>query len=389
MRVGLFTNAYHPFISGVVNSVDLIRKGLLKRGHTPFVFAPEYKGYKDEHAGVFRFRSLDMSRKVQFPIPIPFSTKLFPMIAKMDLDIIHSHHPLLLGDVGVYFSRKLKVPMVYTFHTQLEQYSHYIPLNQAMVKTLARSAIVNYTQKCDLVIAPSPTIRELLDEYEVETRVETLENAIDISAFEGGDRAKIRRRHGIGEHEMVAMYAGRIGLEKNLEFLIHSFASLPETLPARLLLVGSGLELPMLRELVEQLKADDRILFTDRVDYHEMVHHYAAADLFVMTSTTEVKPLVVLEAMSASLPVVAVAACGTEDTIEHGVTGLLCDLDQQAYRQLLVEALSQPDRLKQMGAKARQTVTRYSIDQYTDRLLALYQELTAGEYGAYKAVEAV
>lgn len=391
MRVGQFTNAYHPFISGVVHSVDLIHQGMNKRGHTSFVFAPEYRGYQEESEAVYRFRSLEMSRKVRFPIPIPFSTRLFPLISNLGLDLCHSHHPLLLGDVAAHFARKLKVPLVYTFHTQFEEYSHYIPLGQSMVKTLARSTITAFTQKCDLVIAPSPTIRRLLEDYEVGCPVETLENAIDLKAFSRGNGHKIRKRLGLPAEATVAVYAGRIGREKNLAFMLNAFARLSTGVDWRLLLVGNGAELELLQAQAQTLGLAGRVIFTGPLEYSEMPDLYAAADLFVMTSTTEVKPLVVIEAMAGGLPVVAVAACGTEDTLTHESDGLLSDLDEERYGRQLKRALESPEQRERWGRNARRTASRYGIESYTQRLESLYGELIARKRrgGDYEAVRAV
>ena len=375
MRVGQFTNAYRPFISGVVHSVELIHQALSQRQHASYVFAPEYRGYEDQQDQVFRFRSLEMSRKVKFPIPIPFSTKLFPMISKMGLDVLHSHHPLLLGDVAAYFRRKLGIPLVYTFHTQFEQYSHYIPFGQSMVRNIARNTIVAYTQKCDLVIAPSPTIRKLLDEYQVTCRVETLENAIDLKPFQRSHSPAVRTDLGLPQHAFVAVYAGRIGKEKNLEFLLRSFARLQVDRDWRLLLVGEGAELASLREFTGELGLTDRVIFTGPVEYERMPEVYAASNLFVMTSTTEVKPLVVLEAMASGLPVAAVAACGTEDTLTHEYDGLLSALDLEAYTAQLQRAIESPERLRAWGSQARVTAARYGIDAYIEKLEGLYLEL--------------
>jgi glycosyltransferase involved in cell wall biosynthesis len=378
MRVGIFTNAYRPLISGVVNSVDLIRKGLLRQGHTPFVLAPEFPGYKEQHAGVWRFRSLSLSRQVQFPLPIPYSPRLFRVIAHMRLDVIHTHHPFLLGEVGAHFARRLGIPLVYTFHTQLEQYAHYVPLNQDLVRFLARSSVRAYARKCHCIICPSPTIRGLLEEYGIRTRVELLPNAIDLEAFAAGRGEGVRARLGLSPERVVAIYCGRIAKEKNLELMLRAFARARQEEPrAALVLVGDGPELESLRALACQLGQAEHVLFPGRVDYREIPSYYAAADLFVMTSVTEVKPLAILEAMASGLPVVAVAASGSQDTVTHETDGLLCPHDEEAFRQILVRALRHDGLRARLGQAARATAAEYGIERYTRRLLDIYASLKA------------
>ena len=379
MRVGLFSNAYHPLISGVVNSLEGIRDGLLQSGHQPYLFAPEVRGYRDEaHSGVFRFASVEMTKRVSYPIPIPYSNKLFKLIKGLDLDVIHAHHPFLLGEVAATFARRKRVPLVYTFHTQLEQYSHYIPLNQQVVRGMARSGLNRYLNKCDLVIAPSEGIRGLLDSYGVTARVATLPNAIDIARFRqptGGQ--DWRRALGISKDAVVTLSVGRLGREKNLDFLLRSFARMAASPEHVLVIVGDGTERSRLRSLAQSLDLEDRVLFPGAVPYSEMPAVYSACDLFAICSTTEVKPLVVLEALASGLPVLAVAACGTSDTLRHRVDGWLSPANEEAYVEGW-KALAEDTPFRQeLGRAARQTALAYSFEHYLRGLTELYRESIA------------
>lgn len=375
MRVGLFSNAYHPLISGVVNSLEGIREGLLRSGHQVYLFAPRVRGYSDEQAGVFRFASLEMSRRVSYPIPIPYSGKLFKMLRHLELDVIHAHHPFLLGEVAASFAHRKRVPLVYTFHTQLEHYSHYIPLNQHVVKGVARSRITRYLNKCDLVIAPSEGIRGLLDSYGVRARVETLPNAIDTGRFAApASNVDWRRSLRIPTDALVSLSVGRLGQEKNLDFLLRSFARLEGGDSHFLLIVGDGTERPRLERLAGELGLGQRVRFTGEVPYLDMPGVYAACDLFVICSTTEVKPLVVLEALASGLPVLAVAACGTADTLHHRVDGWLSAPREEAFVEGWQVLAGDPAFRRELSSGARQTASGYSFDGYLQRLTELYSE---------------
>lgn len=372
MRVGLFTNAYRPIISGVVNSVDLIRKGLLGQGHTPFLFAPRFPGYREAHAGVYRSCSLSLSRQVQFPLPCPWTPAQSNRLRRMKLDVLHTHHPFLLGRTALSFG----LPVVFTFHTQYEQYAHYIPLPGGLVRFAARHLVVEYASRCQLILCPSPVLREVLErDYQLKTRMEVLPNAIDLSAFEAVDGSATRRQLGFGPEQVVALYAGRMGREKNLEFLLRAFSRVRSP-RARLVIVGDGPVLGSLRSLAAELGVP--VTFTGRVDYAAMPRYYAAADFFAMSSTTEVKPLVVLEAMASGLPVVAVAACGTEDTITPGHDGLLSPCAQDEFTAILEQAFESAPLRREMSARARVTARSFSIEPYTRRLVELYASLQPG-----------
>lgn len=379
LRVGLFSNAYHPVINGVVNSIEGIVSGLKERGHEPHLFAPEVRGYRDLDTTVHRFASIELPKRVSYPIPIPYSGRLFRLIKRLDFDIIHAHHPVLLGEVAASFARRKKVPLVYTFHTQLEQYTHYIPLNQQMVKVMARSRMTRYLDKCDLVIAPSEGVREVLDRYKVTTRVVTLPNAIDIDRFGQVSHGRDWRTElGIPTDAVVSLSVGRLAKEKNLDFLLEAFSLVAQQENQYLVVVGDGGEQARLESLVVRRGLERKVKFTGELAYDEMPSIYQACDLFVISSTTEVKPLAVLEALASGLPVLAVAACGTTDTLHHGVDGWLSPLDLQAYVQGWNTLASDQPLRARLGCAARATARDYSFSGYLERLTELYRETIAG-----------
>ncbi len=391
MHVGIFSNAYHPVINGVVNSIEGIRQGLLESGHQTCLFAPEVRGYRDDDSAVYRFASLEMTKRGSYPIPIPYSGRLFRLLKGLNLDIIHAHHPFLLGAVAATFARRKRVPLIYTFHTQVELYSHYIPLNQQMVKEVARARLTRFLNKCDLVIAPSEGVRELLDSYRVRARVVTLANAIDTERFQhptsGRDwRAELH----IPKNAVVSLSVGRLAKEKNLDFLLQAFAQLALSENQYLVVVGEGTERNRLTELVRHLGVAPRVRFTGAVPYHEMPSVYQACDLFVISSTTEVKPLVVLEALASGLPVLAVAACGTSDTLHHGIDGWLSPADRAAYLEGWRKLTEDSELRCRLGRAAHHTARLYSFPGYIERLVELYREsisaygrpTTAGVRGA-------
>lgn len=386
MRIGLFSNAYRPVVSGVVNSLNEIRRGLLKRNHTPFLFAPEARGYRESHAGVFRFPSLELDRSVEFPVPIPYSAKLARLVPKMGLDLIHSHHPILVGATAAGFARKLRLPLIYTFHTQIEQYTHYVPFfSHETVREAARAKVGRYLAKCELVICPSSTIRDYIDSYGAHTRVVTLPNAIDVKKFLRRDSGgpSLRAHLNLPPETCISLSVGRLAPEKGLPFLFDCFKKTSSATPHHLVVVGSGPQKAELMSLACQMGCENRIHFLGSVPYQQMPHLYQQSDLFVICSTTEVKPLVVIEALASGLPVLAVSACGTKDTVTHEKDGLLSDLDNSNYTGAWNRLLQNRDFRELLSRHASQTAQSYSIEAYIDRLCRLYEEaMTSYQRGA-------
>lgn len=376
MKIGIFTNAYKPIISGVVNSIELIKKGLRKLGHKVFIFAPRFSGYRDKEAGVFRFMSVNLTNKIKFPLAIPYDARIFNIIDRLDLDLIHCHHPFILGEVGAWFAKKSGVPLVFTFHTQYEQYTHYIPFPQKLVKKMTRTSVLSYTDKCDLIICPSPNILSLLDDYGVTAPFEMINNAIDLRLFQKPKPAAVRARYGISESDKLLIYVGRMGIEKNIGFMLKAFRNASKEAPnAKLMIVGEGPELSALQEIAGRLEIGDKVIFTGRVEYKEIPNYYAAAYAFIMTSTTEVKPLALLEAMASGLPIVAVAACGSSDTVHEGRDGILTEHDLDKFSGALVKILRDQDLRDRLSIGAKKTSEEYSMDATSKRLENLYVKL--------------
>ncbi|MGE5529212.1 MAG: glycosyltransferase [Patescibacteria group bacterium] len=379
MRIAVYTNCYKPIINGVVNAIALYRQGLLGRGHEVLVVAPDYYGYRDHEPGILRYPSVDLTRAIRFPVSIPWSPRISRAVRDFHPDIVHAHHPFVLGPLALRMARHLKVPLVYTFHTQYEQYAHYVPLPQDFVRRLTRRRIKDFASAADLVTTPAESIRDLLLSYGLGAAPEIviLPNPIDLSGYALQEGGVIRKQLGLDAGDLVLISIGRLGVEKNLGFLLEAFALMlayaPE-LPLRLVLVGEGPEKARLEELGEQLGLGGRLLLTGSVPHPAIPSYLAMADLFLMTSVSEVKPLVLLEAMAAGVPVVAVRASGAVDTVADGRDGLLTGLDREEYARAVVGLLRDPDRLAALGRRAKEGVARYALDEVTSQLVAVYEK---------------
>lgn len=376
MNIGIFTNSYKPIISGVVNAIDHIRNGMEAKQHKVYIFAPAYKGYRDHNGNVFRFRSVNVLSNVDFPLAIPYSRRIEKFLAPLSLELIHTQHPFLLGISGAKLAKRLKIPLVYTFHTQYEQYAHYIPfgVNANLVKKITRKLIRDYAANCQCIITPAGSIKELLKSYKITTRIEVIPNAVDLSAFSSPNPKSVLKK--IGNHSPLLLYVGRIAKEKNLSFMLEAFYKISNSFPkAHLLFVGGG---PWEKELKEEIRKSGlggKTSITGYVPYSEIPNYMAAGDALLMTSTSEVKPLAILEAMASGLPIVAVDAPGANDTITNKVDGLLTPLSTTAYSQTLAQLISSPALRQKLSGGARNTANGYSVERITERLIEVYQSL--------------
>lgn len=376
MNVGIFTNSYKPITTGVVNSIRFFRQGLVEKGHKVYVFAPRFYNYKDDEEDIYRFPSVNLSTRVKFPVATYFFNRILREIPKLDLDIVHCHHPFILGTVGAAFARRLGIPLIYTFHTQYERYSHYVPFNQNIVRRLTKETVIRYIQRCDCVIAPTRSIRDMLvDSYKVSNRIEVVPNAIDLKPYENLDGSIVRKRYGLYD-ERLLISVGRLAAEKNLPFLLRAFREMVYTdRGLMLMLVGGGPEEANLRRLAKRLGIDRKVIFAGPVDYQLIPGYLASADMFVMASTTEVGPLVLIEAMAAGLPVVAVDACGARDAIVSGVNGILTNQDERGFAESVLGLLKDDASRRRISSGARETAQGYSIGSATEKLLEVYESM--------------
>ncbi len=389
MRIGLLTDVYKPVLNGVTNFISLHKRELERNGHEAWVFTPGHTDYPDDEPRVIRSRAIPLS-DTGYHLSFGYDRHARRLLKEMD--ILHAHHPFLSGIIAAAFGQRHGIPVVFTNHTRYDLYArHYLPrLPYSLSETFLETFFPAFTQRCDLVIAPSPGIYELLQSWGVMCRVEIVPNGIDVEAFQHPQVRHRREELGIPTDARVAVFVGRMSGEKNVAFLIRAFAPVAEEVPnAHLLLVGGGPELADYRALVGELRLENRVHFTDRVPYEEVPGYLALADFFATASVTEVHPLTVLEAIAAGLPVLGIRSPGIADIVEHEHNGLLSAEDRAAFA-LKMSRLFQDDALREKLAEgARATRQLYAIAHTTRRHIELYQELREAKRGQRRMPSAV
>ena len=385
MKIGVFTDSYFPYTSGVVHSIDTFNQELVALGHEVFIFAPSYPNIQDDQENVFRFSSLPAPTNRDFTLAFPFSFHLENILEKWQPEIIHAHSPFILGHVGSSCARRLKKPLVFTFHTLYDEYVHYFPIAQKITKNVVRSISRNFCNRSNVVIVPTEVVREHLLQMGVSTPIKKIPTGIKLSEFSNPDRSWLKKHYGIPEKSKVLLFVGRLGQEKNIYFLLEClekvFAELPGTF---LVLVGSGPEEEELKNLTIDRGISNNVIFAGKKDRSEMARHYAGSDLFVFTSLTETQGLVIAEAKAAGIPSVAVKANGVCEMVDNGEDGYLTDLDQDSFIEKVVLLLKDNELRKRFSEKAKDNVKKISSRRCALELIDSYQEvLQAGGIKKY------
>lgn len=374
IHVGHFTNAYQPVINGVVRSVSSFRQGLTELGHNVFIFAQGSSDYDDTEPFIFRYPTIELPVANHFPLAIPISPFIDRVLPILKLDVIHSHHPFLLGQTAVRKAAELNLPMVFTFHTRYRDYSHYVSLNQRFVKEAINRWLGDYMQHCHHIIVPSDSIRQLLaTEYGVTEQVTTLPTGIDLAPYSQANGQAIRQKHGWGD-DIVLISAGRLAKEKNWETLLTAVdLAIQQNKRIRLVIMGGGDDREELEAYSRELGIADQVEFVGLIPFAEVPDYLKAADIFVFASITETQGLVTMEALAAGLPVVAVAATGTSDAVEHEKEGLLTANDSQSLGQAIVEVAGSEALRERFSQAALIKAKSFDLQQQARNLLDVYE----------------
>ncbi|MDO7786082.1 glycosyltransferase family 4 protein [Desulforamulus aquiferis] len=376
MKIGLFADSYLPYVSGVVRSIETFSKELKKLGHQVYIFAPDYPGVASE-ANIYRFPSIRSLAHDNFYLAIPFSPGLNKYLEQNPLDIVHVHSPFILGRVGAKLARKLKVPLVFTYHTLYDQYTHYVPICRGISKDITKKWCTEFSNRCDLVITPTQIIGKHIESMGVKTKISWLPTGINIEEFQNQDKTWLRRVYNIEPEDTILLFVGRMGKEKNIYFLINCLQRLinESNIGFRLVLVGTGPETENLKDYCIKKALANRVIFTGPLSREDLVKTFCGADLFVFSSLTETQGIVIAEAKAAGLPTVAVNAFGVANMVCHQDDGLLVPHEEEAFVKGILEIIEKPLLQRQMGKRARINANDISAGSCARKLEGLYQEL--------------
>lgn len=371
MNIAFFSESYKPYLSGVTNSIETLKKGLEGLGHRVMVFSPDYPG-APKMPDVYRFPSLPAPYP-GYRLAIPVLGKYYGELKSSGIDVIHSHSPYQLGLLSRHYAKKLQVPFIFTMHTMLGKYMHYVPLiPDRLLDIVSSRYIKGFCNSCDRVVVPTEKVRQQMSSIGVSAGIEIVPTGIDLSLFDAADRSGIRQRHGIPEGAKLLLFVGRLAKEKNLAFLLKAFASiLSKHDDAYLLLAAGG---PMENEL--RKISPRNVVFAGEIKYPEVLNYYAASDIFVFSSLSETQGLVLVEAMASGVPQVAVDAEGVSDVVRDGVTGYLTPNSIEAFSSAVLSLLNDQELRRSMSEASRDAAkSDYSKEIFARKIELIYKSV--------------
>lgn len=377
MRIGMMADAYKPYVSGITNYIDLNKRYLEKAGYQVYVFTFSEPDHGDNEPRVIRSPGLPLA-DTGFYLSLRYSREAKKLLQNMD--VVHVHHPFLSGRLALHYCRPYQIPIVFTNHTRYDLYAQaYLPLLPGEISEgLLQAYMPSFCEAVNLVVSPSPGMEKILRELDVESHIEIVPNGVELDRFFQAEPLS-REDYGFAEDDILLIYTGRLGPEKNLDFLLLSFAGILQAVEnVRLLLVGDGPLKAELQNLAKDLRITKEIQFAGLIPYEKMPGFLAMCDAFVTASVTEVHPLSVIEAMGAGLPVMGIHSPGVGDSVEDGKTGFLSTKNLPAFTAKLTRLCLQNELRQKMGQAARNVSKKFDIELTTQMMVAHYEKLASG-----------
>ncbi|MDD4903580.1 MAG: glycosyltransferase [Candidatus Bipolaricaulis sp.] len=376
MRVGLFTDAYLPEITGVTTAVSQLRAELERLGHETYVYAPRYDRPHEEEPRTYRFRAGPVFAYKAARMAVPYSHEAAKSFAR--LDVVHSHTPFSLAYAAFVAAYRHGLPHVQTYHTYLSQYRHYIPRPIRPSVRITESYSAALCNRCSVITVPTRSILDELVRFGVRRPIRVLPFGPDMTVYARPATWEPRKAMAIPSDAPLVLYAGRMAEEKNLRFVLEAFAKAHETVEDVVMVwAGDGPLRAGLEEEGARLGLQGALRFPGFLDRQRLTDLYREADLFLFASKTETQGLVLAEAMAAGTPAIAVRAMGVRDVVADGVSGLLVSESIDEFAASVVEGLVNTELRARLAEGARRAAEAMSLQNCARRFAEIYEESRA------------
>lgn len=384
MRVGIFTDTYLPDINGVVSSVELLRKQLEKNGHDAYVVCT-YKGINKVkvEGKIIRLPGVEIKKLYGYAITSPLHLLFIEELKKLKLDIIHAETEFGVGIFANIVASTLNLPLVRTYHTTYEDYTHYVNfINSRRLDKGLKKLVVSwsklYCDNCVKLITPSKKTMEMLTSYGVKTPIDIVPTGVELDRFKDENTDfdevyRIQSMVNLSEDEKLLVFVGRIAQEKSIDEIIKAFSLVKENnLKVKLMIVGGGPSLDELKNLSISLELKDYVYFMGKQPFSEVVNYYKAADGFISASTSETQGMTYIEALSSGLVVLARHDEVLEDLIIENKNGYF--FDSNIYDAIEKFNSLSKEELDNMKETCMASVQCYDADTFGVSSIRIYEE---------------
>lgn len=390
MRIGLFTDQYYPFVSGVVTSIKMLYEGLTNLGHECYIVTSMAED---------KIKDLEKQRKNVINIygrPYPFKDlrdyrytfshrKYLKTIKNLNLDIIHVHTEYNISKLAILAHKKLHIPMVHTLHTLWSDYFKYVSpffdkhFHKLMEKYLRKLFTGPVSKNSIIDIVPTKKVYDQSLKYGLNSDIRIIPTGIDLDKFNPKHFTNqqindLKNKLGIKPNQFVFLYIGRASKEKNIITLLNSYAKACKgNFDTVFVLVGGGPQLEELKEYCKELQIDNQVIFTNTIPREKLPIYYQLGDIFVNASQSETQGLTYIEALGSSIPLLVQKDDCIKDVVENYYNGIYFEGEDDLTLKMK-EILRAPETLKKIKSNTINSVFEYSKETYALRVFALYEE---------------
>lgn len=378
MRIVMMTNTYLPHVGGVARSVDGFSRALRALGMKVMVVAPVFPDMPESETDVVRVPAIQRFNGSDFSVRLPVPGLLTDPLDRFQPDLIHAHHPFLLGDTAVRVASARGLPLVFTHHTLYEEYTHYVSGESEGLKRFVIDLSTGYANLCDHVIAPSQSVASLLQQRGVTVPITVIPTGVELKKFARRSGRRFRKSRGIPHGAFLAGHIGRLAPEKNLMFLTRAVARFLQARPqAWFLLAGAGPLEESMQAWFGEAGVLDRVRFAGILQGRDLADAYDAMDVFAFASKSETQGMVIAEAMAGGTPVIALDASGVREVVRDGVNGRKLSVeDEDSFSAALAWSADLPkDVWRALSRQALRTARGLSSEASAAKLASVYQSL--------------
>ncbi len=385
MKILITTDLYKPFVNGVITSIDALVSQLEKKGHDIKIITLSNTHHSYTVDNVTYLGAIDLN--IIYPgakFKLSIISKELRAIYNWKPDIIHSQCEFSTFLVARRISKKFNLPIIHTYHTIYEDYTHYFLPNEKFGHIIAAKFSSHVLNQCDNVIAPTKKVEKLLSSYNILSPISIIPTGIDLSKFtEEKDVIKIqtiKRNLGISENNFIIGFVGRVAKEKNLDELFDIYNKIEKD-NITLMIVGDG---PYKEELIKKSKTiKKQIVFTSMIEPKDIHHYYKCFDIFMSCSSSETQGLTYIEALSSSIPILCKKDPCLEKVVIDSINGWQFENHEEAIT-TFNKFYGDINMRKTMSNNAQVlSIINFSSSAFCEKVLNLYNT-TIEEYNKYK-----
>ena len=378
MNIVMVTNTFTPHVGGVARSVAAFSAEYRRCGHRVLVVAPEFPDMPQDEVDVVRIPAIQNFNGSDFSVVLPIAGLLTESLDAFQPEIVHAHHPYLLGMTALRIARYRELPLVFTHHTLYEQYTHYVPGDSPTLKQFVIELATHFANLTDQVFAPSESIVSLIKERGVQAPIAVIPTGVNLERFGRGVGSRFRTAMGIPDDAFIVGHVGRLAPEKNLKFLAEALAVfLKANDRARVLVAGVGPSEQEIQTVFSRNGLTERLYMTSVLDHSQLADAYKAMDVFAFASKSETQGMVLTEAMAAGVPVVALDASGVREVVKDECNGRLLHDETPEALALALQWLAglPPEKREALRQGAYETAEAFSMQHTAAKALACYEVL--------------